>query len=45
MTTPRLALVSFAAGASLALAWMTALAVRAAYTITRGHRWYQIRQL
>lgn len=45
MTTPRVALIGFTAGASLGLAWMAALAVRAAYTITRGHRWYQIRQL
>ena len=45
MTTLRFALLSAATGASIALAWMAALAARSAYTITRGHRWYQIRQL
>lgn len=45
MTTPHVALIGFTAGCSLALAWMVAIAVRAAVTITRGHRWYQIKQL
>lgn len=45
MTAPRLALLSFTAGASLALVWMAAIAVRAAYTITAGHRWHQLKKL
>jgi hypothetical protein len=45
MTVPRLALLSFTAGASLAAGIMAAIAVRAAYTITAGHRWYQLKHL
>lgn len=45
MTAPRVALIGFTAGASLACGWMAAIAVRAAYTITRGRRWYQLKQL
>lgn len=45
MTAPRVALLSFTAGASLACGWMAAVAVRAAYTITAGHRWSHLRKL
>ncbi|MFP5367646.1 MAG: hypothetical protein ACLGIS_12530 [Actinomycetes bacterium] len=45
MTAPRVALLSFTAGASLACGWMAAVAIRAAYTITTGHRWYQLKKL
>lgn len=45
MSTPRVALLGFAAGASLALGWMTVIAVRAVYSITAGHRWYQLKKL
>jgi len=45
MTASRVALLSFTAGASLACGWMAALAVRAACTITAGHRWYQLKRL
>ena len=45
MTTPRVALLGFTAGASAALGVMAAIAIRSICTITRGHRWYQIRQL
>lgn len=45
MTVPRVALIGFTAGASLACGWMAAVAVRAVYTITTGRRWYQLKQL
>lgn len=45
MTTPRVALIGFTAGASMAIGWMAAVAVRAAITITAGHRWYQLKKL
>lgn len=45
MTTPRLALLSFTAGASLACGWMVALAARTAWTITRTGRWADVHRL
>ncbi|MDQ5862612.1 MAG: hypothetical protein M3536_10170 [Actinomycetota bacterium] len=45
MTAPRVALIGFTAGASVACGIMAALAVRAVYTITTGHRWYQLKKL
>lgn len=45
MTVPRVALIGFTAGASLACGWMAAIAIRAAYTITAGHRWHQLKKL
>lgn len=45
MTAPRVALLGFTAGASFACGWMAAIAIRAACTITAGHRWYQFKQL
>jgi hypothetical protein len=45
MSGPRVALIGFTAGASMALGIMAALAIRAVYTITAGHRWYQLKQL
>lgn len=45
MTVPRVALIGFTAGASLACGWMAAVAVRAAYAISSGHRWGDVRRL
>lgn len=45
MSVPRVALIGFTAGASIACGVMAAIAVRAAYTITAGHRWYQLKRL
>lgn len=45
MTAPRVALLGFTAGASIAFGCMAAVAARAAYAITSGHRWYQVRKL
>lgn len=45
MTAPRVALLGFTAGASVALGLMATIAIRAAYTITAGHRWYQLKKL
>lgn len=45
LTAPRVSLLGFTLGASLALGCMAAIAIRAAYTITAGHRWYQLKHL
>lgn len=45
MTVPRVALLGFTAGASFACGWMAAIAVRAAYSITKQHHWYQLKHL
>lgn len=45
MTVPRLALLSFTAGAALGIGWMASYAARAAFAITSGHRWPQLKQL
>lgn len=45
MTIPRVAALSFAAGTAAAIGWMATYAARAAYTITSGHRWYQLKVL
>lgn len=45
MTTPRVALLGFTAGASIACGIMAAVAVRAAYAITAGHRWADVKRL
>ena len=41
----RVAAMSFLSGVCLALGYMAALALRAVYVITKGKRWYQLRQL
>lgn len=45
MTTPRLALMGFTAGAATAFGIMGALAARSAYAIHKGHRWGDIRRI
>jgi hypothetical protein len=45
MDAPHVALIGFTAGASLAAGIMAVIAIRTAVTITRAHRWYQIKQL
>lgn len=45
MSAPRVALIGFTAGACFALGLMAAHVARAAYTITRAGRWYQLKQL
>lgn len=45
LTVPRVSLLGFMLGASIAMGWMAALAVRTAYTMTGAHRWYQLKQL
>jgi hypothetical protein len=45
LTVPRVSLLGFALGASIAAGWMAALAVRTAYTVTGAHRWNQLKQL
>jgi hypothetical protein len=45
LTVPRVALLGFTLGASIAAGWMAALALRTVYTMTSAHRWYQLKQL
>jgi len=45
MTTPHVALIGFTAGASIACGIMAAVAARSAYTITRAHRWADVKRL
>jgi hypothetical protein len=45
MTYRRVALLGFVAGTSLGAGLMAAAVARAAYAITAGNRWYQIKQL
>ena len=45
MTAPRVALIGFTAGSSLAFGVMAAIAIRSAYTITRGHRWADVQRI
>lgn len=45
MTTPRVALWGFTAGASVACGIMAALAARTVYTITRAHRWADVQRI
>lgn len=45
MTTPRVALLGFTAGASIAFGIMAAVAARTAYAITRQHHWADVRRL
>lgn len=45
MTYRRAAALGAVSGASFAAAVATVVALRAAHTITRAHRWYQLKQL
>ena len=45
MTYRRVASLGFVAGLSLGAGVMAAAVARAAYTITRGRRWYQLKHL
>lgn len=45
MTVPRVALIGFTAGASVAFGIMGALAARTFYAIGSGHRWGDVRRL
>lgn len=40
-----LVLRSFAAGSAAAFGIMGALAVRTAWAVTKGHRWYQVKKI
>lgn len=45
MTAPRVALIGFTAGASMALGVMGAFAARSAYAIHKAHHWADVRRL
>ena len=45
MTTRRVAWLGFVAGSGFAAGVTGLLVARAAYTITRGKRWYQLKHL
>jgi hypothetical protein len=45
ISTGRLVLLSTLAGSGVAFGIMLAIAARAAFTVTRGHRWYQLKHL
>lgn len=41
----RVALIGLVFGSTVAFGWMGAVAVRTAWAVTKGGRWYQVRQL
>lgn len=41
----RVAALGAAFGSTMALGIMATIAVRTAWTVTRGHRWYQLKRL
>lgn len=45
MTLPQVALAGLVFGTCCACAVFGAIAARAAYALTEGHRWYQLKQL
>lgn len=45
LSAGRVAVLGLVFGSAVALGWMGAIALRAAYTVTAGHRWYQLKQL
>jgi hypothetical protein len=45
MSVARVAVVGLVFGSTVAFGWMGAVALRAAWAITVGERWYQLKQL